>query len=59
MRMPHYDKVIDDLVKADFQRTREAGLPIDNIILRRYSVERLLVTSIINHRFFFETYVLP
>ena len=58
MRMPHYGKVIDDLVKADFQRTREAGLPVDNIILRHYLVERLVVTSIINHRFFFKSYVL-
>ena len=41
-RLPAYGDVIDKLVLADFHSSRSAGLPVDDQILRRHLVERLI-----------------
>ena len=46
VRVPHYGKVIDDLVSTDFHRARNVGLPIDNVSLRRFLVEHLVAANL-------------
>ena len=46
VRVPHYGKVIDDLVSTDFHRARNVGLPIDNVSLRRLLVEHFVAANL-------------
>lgn len=48
VRLPAYGSVIDNLVLLDFQRTRSAGLPVDNVTLRRFLVVHLTAADMLD-----------
>lgn len=48
VRLPAYGSVIDNLVLLDFQRTRSAGLPVDNVTLRRFLVVHLTAANMLD-----------
>ena len=41
VRVPSYGTEIDSLLLADFENARSVGLPLDDVILRRFLVDRL------------------